>query len=669
MAGPPANSATPQVLRRPEQKDAVMNGVHEVSKAEPVLHFALQQGTEVRKLSLQPGQVLRIGRQSSCDVLIDKAGVSSCHVELSTVVVADADQLPLLARDCSRNGTGFVHPGTGQAPSPVQPLRSDDPEELHHGSRLVVPFKTKSGDPQDQAILEVQFPAVANGGSGKLNINSCNSCKAKPLQSREHVAAATPPSTMLGEAGGAVSSTAKAEEPPLPAPPYSVTAPKNVDLPDAYDPTDKTGRWRYDARLGEGGLGMVFKAFDCTGGLGEVAVKVLKRSTKNPHSNRDSRHAFAMYRECHWSLLRLHNEEDSRYHKDSADLFARYLEDHTGFQEHGPEDFDGKRKVFEDADFNWEKDGPVLPPKPYVVMELVPGEALQCVIDRERKAHVDKDHLPPLSLSEKRRVLQEAARALEYLVRFDFLHRDFRGCNIHLVKREIVHGICDLKVLDLGVMIIGQEEHGLNQNSAVQAFKRRGDTAEKRKRYDWLPSEVRGLDDGAPPPVNFLPPSHSFDIFSFAVLVLHLLIGKTETRVVLERWKANEGSLPDPSILGLPPELMARMLGEASKRPHPKEVRRALLPVDLLPAAAPEAVSPSPAPMAVDLEEPPADAPSKASPNLLPRKQSRSRSRSKAAAVAGKGSPNGRESSVERKQRERREKWRKACVANPHIAA
>merc|ERR1719243_230614 len=87
-----------------------------------------------------------------------------------------------------------------------------------------------------------------------------------------------------------------------------------------------------------------------------------------------------------------------------------------------------------------------------------------------------------------------------------------------------------LKVLDLGVMISAEDGQQWNTNQAVQAFRRRGETEEKRKRYDWLPWEVRAGADGSGPAVNFSSPAHSFDVFSLGVLILHLLLGRTEGR-------------------------------------------------------------------------------------------------------------------------------------------
>eukprot|EP00913_Durusdinium_trenchii_P007531 g7076.t1 len=188
-----------------------------------------------------------------------------------------------------------------------------------------------------------------------------------------------------------------------------------------------------------------------------------------------------------------------------------------------------------------------------------------------------------MTVQEKRQVLIQSARALEYLATFGLIHRDFRGCNMHLAERAVNDGECVLKVLDLGVMITGEDCHQSNTNDAVQAFRRRGETEEKRRRYDWLPWEVRISADGIGPPLNFLEPVHSFDMFSLGVLALHLTIGRTEARLRLSAMEsAGAGKdltaveVVDTSMLGLDPMLHREMLGPAADRPAPSKVVRSI---------------------------------------------------------------------------------------------
>lgn len=344
-------------------------------------------------------------------------------------------------------------------------------------------------------------------------------------------------------------------------------------LPDSYDAATGLGRWQYEARLGEGGLGTVYRATDCKGGLGEVAIKVLKYHER---ANWGKQHAFAMHRECQWSFQHLHNTEDTRYCPKAAAIFARYLEDHTGFAKLGSADFAERRKNFESPDFDWEREVPSLPSAPYVVMELCAGEPLHAAIDRERRRpHHSNDTAEPvvLAAADKREVLLQAACALDYLSKFSLIHRDFRGCNIHI--NRIATGSIALKVLDLGVMIAAEDGQQWNNNPSVQAFRRRGETEEKRKRYDWLPWEVRAGADGSGPAVNFSLPQHSFDIFSLGVLALHLLLGRSAGRFALETARLS-GRIADTALLGLDPQLLRRMLGDACARPHPTAVVQAL---------------------------------------------------------------------------------------------
>jgi hypothetical protein len=150
---------------------------------------------------------------------------------------------------------------------------------------------------------------------------------------------------------------------------------------------------------------------------------------------------------------------------------------------------------------------------------------------------------------------------------------------MHLVSRavgESEDGLV-LKVLDLGVMIAAEEGQEKNSNSAVQAFRRRGATEEKRRRYDWLPWEIRDGNEVKGPSVNFCRPPYSFDVFSLGVLILHLLVGKTEARCILDTVHDMDARVANPAPLGVDTRLLLRMLSvRASERPHPAEVLEVL---------------------------------------------------------------------------------------------
>eukprot|EP00435_Cladocopium_sp_Y103_P049465 s1628_g14.t3 len=468
-----------------------------------------------------------------------------------------AGQPCVLARDRSQNGTGLCRLGPDGLPDLVNIWRlSSGPELLEDGQVFVIPLRSKSRQVSQNEVLETSlfhfYMYPGPGGNWPPR-----------------------PQALIGQGNG------RPEEAVLPARVPDKLADSDI-LPDCYDPSSGIGRWNYQARLGEGGLGIVYRAYDCRGNLGHVAIKVLKHPQR---AYWGKQHCFAMHRESQWSLQKIHNRQDGRYCESSAKLFARYLEDHTGLLQVCPGSFDERRKRFETPGLDWEKDGPTVVAAPYVVMELVEGEAMHVAMDREWRApskHGAKDP-PPMTVEEKRQVLIQAARALEYLATFGLIHRDFRGCNMHLAERAVDGAECVLKVLDLGVMITDEDWQQSNTNDAVQAFRRRGETEEKRRRYDWLPWEVRISADGIGPPLNFEKPVHSFDMFSLGVLALHLTIGRTEARSRLSAMEsAGAGKdltaveVIDTSMLGLDPTLHRYMLGPAALRPAPSVVVRSI---------------------------------------------------------------------------------------------
>merc|ERR1712039_735218 len=115
---------------------------------------------------------------------------------------------------------------------------------------------------------------------------------------------------------------------------------------------------------------------------------------------------------------------------------------------------------------------------------------------------------------------------------------------------------------------------GRNPNPAVRCAWQ-GDP-EKKIRFDWAPPEVRTK--GGP---NFAPPAFSFDIFSFGVLLLKLLHGRTWTQDVLQRGtfaRQLQAVRKDVEALGLNVELLVRMLDHdrPEDRPLPRHVLKAL---------------------------------------------------------------------------------------------
>lgn len=330
-------------------------------------------------------------------------------------------------------------------------------------------------------------------------------------------------------------------------------------LPDAWCPWSKTGRWEYIERLGEGGLAVVYRARDTQNNRRWVAIKVSKFSNAPPASSQN-RHIYALHREARWSLERLHNSTSKHHEIGGAVLFAKYLEDHTGFAAHAPgSDFDALRRRFEDPAFQWAAHSfdPPLSPAPYVVMEFIDGKLLQHIVE----------HGPPLGTDEALAVARQCCKALVYMERFGVLHRDFRGCNIFLLGRG---PRCLVKVIDLGFMISADDWQEKNPNPAVRCAWQ-GDP-EKKIKFDWAPPEVRSR--GAP---NFGLPPYSFDVFSFGVLLLKLLHGRSWASDVLQHNTVApqlNAVKRDVEALGLSVDVLIRMLDQVnpSKRPLASDV-------------------------------------------------------------------------------------------------
>eukprot|EP00929_Paragymnodinium_shiwhaense_P067882 TRINITY_DN34115_c1_g1_i3.p1 TRINITY_DN34115_c1_g1~~TRINITY_DN34115_c1_g1_i3.p1 ORF type:complete len:775 (-),score=185.39 TRINITY_DN34115_c1_g1_i3:444-2768(-) len=530
------------------------------------ISFALEHKGKCHETKLRPGETSYVGRGHKCFIVLDDVAVSGQHLEFSLSASGR-----LCVRDCSRNGTGIRIPdATGELGPQEKKVSKEKPLELVDGSLLFVPLHNPKKPQEGEAAVDARF---------KFKV------RLRPDASALNLPAKKNPSLhpAVVDEVDKKSHLVKAESSLAPALP-SGPGLDEPNLPDVYDPVTKTGRWRYEARLGEGGLGVVYRALDCSGRLGHVAIKVLKPRSVGGH--KDGRFIFEMYRESQWSMWMLHNEFDARYDQQMSQLFVRYLEEHTGFGSIEPKGFEKKREHFESPIFDWETNGPPLARRPYIVMELVQGEALHLAIDRQFVGPRNSDKSDKLlSKEEKRDILLQAAKALEYLEKFGLIHRDFRGCNMHVYTPSSssqdgtnAAGSRKLKVLDLGIMITAHDGQVRNSNEAVKAFQRRGETEEKRKRYDWLPWEIRGGCDGSAAPVNFALPSFSFDVFSLGVLMLHMLIGRTKARAFLDSVQNNPHSTINTSELGIPPSLLLQILASARERPHPTKVVKAFTP-------------------------------------------------------------------------------------------
>lgn len=340
---------------------------------------------------------------------------------------------------------------------------------------------------------------------------------------------------------------------------------------DAYDDRTKAGRWRYHRKLGEGALGVVYHATDTTGSFpADVAIKMSKVAPGAKISSR-MRNAYILHREAQWSIQRLHNPAWPQFNSTHASLFVQYFEDHTGCWANGSTSFDAERAVFEAASFSWDRFEPAspLPKKPYVAMELVPGKTLHSAMGWAQEPAEN----PPLAAEEKLTIARQSTEALQYLVAFGLIHRDFRTTNIMLTARGQAGRI---RVIDLGHTIAADEEQKRNKSAVVRCNWKES----KGKRFDWAPEEVKDRDRN----LNFTSPVHAFDVFSLGVFFLQLESGSMQVaRETVAAFLAAGHSAENMSMvvlreaMGLQKEMLQRMLGEASTRPHPGEVLQALL--------------------------------------------------------------------------------------------
>src|SRR5258706_10242398 len=87
-------------------------------------------------------------------------------------------------------------------------------------------------------------------------------------------------------------------------------------------------------------------------------------------------------------------------------------------------------------------------PLPYLVMECLDGESAQETLDREK-------HFPEARSLE---IIQEAAKAIDYMQSKKIIHRDIKPGNIYLLKDTRVKGIDLGFAQEMGTTAAGNEE-------------------------------------------------------------------------------------------------------------------------------------------------------------------------------------------------------------------
>mmetsp|Transcript_35065 Transcript_35065/g.74579 ORF Transcript_35065/g.74579 Transcript_35065/m.74579 type:complete len:599 (-) Transcript_35065:21-1817(-) len=471
------------------------------------------------QFALALGEVITIGRAQDCQVCLQSRSVSSRHAELSLVEV-EASPPPVAADNAGAH----------------------DPEA------------TAAVAKQDK-VLELVLKDVSTNGTGVAAASSSwtavrNSCK-KTLGAISSLL--LPYNRKTNDSGLVLSIQSLGDS-----------------LPDARDDRKGTGRWRYHSKLGEGGLGIVFRAEDTSGCLkGEVAVKVSK-IPKSAKPGARLRHAYILHRECQWSMKRLHNPSWQRYDPSRAIFFVKYLEDHTGCW--APDlDFEEERTVFEASDFLWDTFRNGLHTFPYVVLEIVPGITLH---QRLSLSTVPAEEGGKSLPREKKVIIaKQMIQAIKYFSEFGLIHRDFRTTNIMVLHDEeekagkTQQNAPCIRVIDLGHTIASEPEQIRNRSAVVRCNWRES----KQKHFEWAPPEVKYKQ------VNFCPPCFSFDVYSLAVLFMQLEMRDfAKARETCTRLSKQDASACKSGALSLPTSFLMRMLGRPWDRPPPQKVWEAL---------------------------------------------------------------------------------------------
>lgn len=165
-------------------------------------------------------------------------------------------------------------------------------------------------------------------------------------------------------------------------------------------------RYRLDEVVGEGGFGVVYKAFHL-GFESAIAVKVLKV----PHSLTSEQHA---------EFLRAFNKE--------GQLLFNLASQHQAFVQ-----------VKEKGTFS-HKDQET----PYLVLEWLDGEPLDVALERERR-----EGARLRTVSEVVALLRPVAAALGVAHEQGVVHRDIKPANVFLARRP--NGSVEAKLLDFGI--------------------------------------------------------------------------------------------------------------------------------------------------------------------------------------------------------------------------
>jgi len=344
------------------------------------------------------------------------------------------------------------------------------------------------------------------------------------------------------------------------------------DLPDMYDPCTTKGRFKYTRLLGKGANGVVCEAIDMSAAQErKVAVKVLLLATLS--SKREIyKSAMRMHFEFLWSHMFLHNQKHKHFNTEHGRLFLQYLEDHTGIPPADP-----KITLASDLDLLNQIDYSNRVSKlPYVLMELAKGEtSWTALFAKEAEA------AKLFSVRDKRDLCMQMVIALEYLRKFDLVHRDLNFHNLFLSK---IKGRVGVAIGDFGMM-----------SSRTQALLFAPCEEEAWKMRDWVPWEAwnfpvtttNGRNRAQSPMIPLTENCYheeswqAFDVFSIGVLHLYMCLGQQETRRILEAVRGGQhcSELNGLSArrLILDPDIALRMISkDPDDRPKPYELLASL---------------------------------------------------------------------------------------------